>query len=187
VAFARLNGRVTPCRLVSGGEQISVGIGFFVPAIAIAGWLVSFAALAGVENGLVVRGAVVRATVPGQSVAGAYLEIESTEEARLVGGESDSARAVDLHSMSMEGGVMRMRQLESLRLPARTAVKLSPGGVHLMLVGVSRVLRPGEHVRLTLKAVTSGGKTLSVTVDAPVLRAGDAIAPDPAHGSGGRR
>lgn len=164
-----------------------MGIRFIVPAIAIAGWLVSFPAFADPENALVVRGAFVRATVPGQGVAGAYLEIESAEEARLVGGESDSARAVDIHSMSMDGGVMRMRQLESLRLPARTAVKLAPGGVHLMLVGVNRVLRPGEHVRLTLQAVTSGGKTLSVTLDAPVLRAGDTAAPGPAHGSGGHR
>src|SRR3989304_2212313 len=171
MAFARPDGRVTRCGLVFGGEQISVGSRFFVAATAIAGGLVSFPALAGAEAPLVVRGAVVRATVPGQSVAGAYLEIESAAEAQLVGGESDSARAVDIHAMSMDGGVMRMRQLEALRLPAGTAVKLAPGGVHLMLVGVNRVLRPGERVRLTLKAVTSSGKTLSVTVDAPVVRA----------------
>ncbi len=146
-----------------------------------------FPALAGAENGLVVRDAVVRATVPGQSVASAYLEIESAEESRLIGGESDSARTVDIHAMSMDGGVMRMRQLETLRLPARTAVKLAPGGVHLMLVGVNRVLRPGESVRLTLQAVTSDGKTLLMTVDAPVVRAGDVVAPGADHGSGGHR
>jgi copper(I)-binding protein len=82
---------------------------------------------------------------------------------------------------------MRMRQLEALRLPARTAVKLAPGGVHLMLVGVDRVLRPGERVRLTLKAITAAGQPLSVTVNAPVVRAGDDAAPDPTRGSGSHR
>ncbi len=156
-------------------------------AIAAAVALVTLPTVARADDTLVVRGAHVRATVAGQSVAGAYLEIESAEEARLVGAESNAARNVDLHSMSMDGGVMRMRQLEALRLPARTSVKLAPGGVHLMLVGVNRVLRPGERVRLTLKAITAAGQPLSVTIDAPVVGTGDAATPEPAPGSGGHR
>jgi len=142
---------------------------------------------AGADSGLIARDAYVRSTVPGQSVAAAYVVVESAEDAQLVGGESDVARAVEVHTMSMAGGVMRMRRLDALELPARTAVKLAPGGVHFMLVGVNRVLKPGEHVRVTLKAVRADGKALAVTVSAPVVPVGEDAVPAAGHGGGGHR
>lgn len=159
--------------------------GWHLAALAAAGLLANLAA--GDEGGLVARDAYVHATVPGQSVAGAYLVIESAQDARLGGGESDVARAVEVHTMSMADGVMRMRRLDALLLPARTAVKLAPGGVHLMLVGVNRVLKPGEHVRITLSAETSDGKKLAVTISAPVVRIGEVAVPAASHGGGGHR
>lgn len=159
-------------------------IGLHIATLAAAGLLANLAA--GDEGGLVARDAYVYATVPGQSVAGAYLVLESAQDAQLFSGQSDVARAVEVHTMSMADGVVRMRRLDALPLPARTAVKLAPGGAHLMLVGVNRVLKPREHVRLTLKAVTADGKTLTVTISAPVVPVGE-VAPAARHGGGEHR
>ncbi|HXD50333.1 MAG TPA: copper chaperone PCu(A)C, partial [Burkholderiales bacterium] len=65
-----------------------------------------------------VNGAWVRATVPGQNIAGAYLKITSESTVWLVGGSSPAAKAVELHQMSLENNVMRMRPLARLELPA---------------------------------------------------------------------
>lgn len=90
------------------------------------------------------------ATAPGQKVAGAYLELSSASEAALVAVRSPAAGSVEIHSMSMEGGIMKMRRLEKLELPANRTVKLVPGGVHLMLIDLSKPLKPGDRVPLTL-------------------------------------
>ena len=63
-----------------------------------------------------------RATMPGQKVAGVYMQLRSDVQARLVGVRSDAARTAEVHQMSHEGGVMRMRRLESLDLPAGKTV-----------------------------------------------------------------
>lgn len=90
------------------------------------------------------------ATAPGQKVAGAYLELSSTASATLVAVRSPVAGSVEIHSMSMEAGIMKMRRLEKLELPANRTVKLVPGGLHLMLIDLSKPLKPGDRVPLTL-------------------------------------
>jgi copper(I)-binding protein len=70
---------------------------------------------------------------------------------RLVGGECAAAERVEVHAMSMEGGVMRMRPVAGgLEIPAGGAVELKPAGMHLMLIGLRRPLATGESVGLTL-------------------------------------
>jgi len=115
-----------------------------------------------------VRNAWVRAPVAGQPVAGAYLELESARDAALVGAESALARRVELHTMTMEGGVMRMRPVPRIDLPANKPVKLAPGGLHLMLFGVNQPLKPGSRVPLTLILEAADGTRSAVSVDAEV-------------------
>ena len=95
-----------------------------------------------------VTAAWVRATVPGQNIAGAYLKITSASTAWLVGGSSPAAKAVELHQMSLENNVMKMRPLARLELPAGTPVELRPGGYHLMLIDIAHPLAKGERVPL---------------------------------------
>lgn len=97
-----------------------------------------------------VKDAWVRAPAPGQKVAGAYLEIVSRTPLALTGVASASAATAELHSTSMEGGVMRMRPVARIELPAGKAVKLAPGGLHIMLVNLRQPLKPGDRVPLTL-------------------------------------
>ena len=91
-----------------------------------------------------------RATAPGQKTAAVYMDITSDTDAALVAAASTVAERVELHRSSHDDGVMRMRPAAKIELPARKAVKLAPGGVHLMLVNVKRPLREGDRVALVV-------------------------------------
>lgn len=92
----------------------------------------------------------VRASVPGQSVGAAYLTFRSPQHASLVYVETERAGTVEMHSMRMENGVMKMRQIEALSIPAGQTVALAPGGLHLMLFELSAPFKAGEQVKFRL-------------------------------------
>ena len=116
-----------------------------------------------------VKDAWVRAPAPGQKVAVAYLEIVSRTPLALTGVASSTAARAELHSTSMEGGVMRMRPVARIELPAGKAVKLAPGGLHIMLVDLRQPLKPGDKVPLTLTVERAGAASRSiVTIEAEV-------------------
>ncbi len=110
----------------------------------------------------------VRATVPGQTVAGAYMDIAAQAPGVLVGVESPVAGKVELHTMSMDGGVMKMRQVIRITLPASQTVNLKPGGYHVMLLDLKRQLKAGERVPLALTIRTRQGVKSTLNVDAEV-------------------
>ena len=112
-----------------------------------------------------------RATLPGQKVGGVYMEIVSPGDARLTGVSSPIAGAAEVHSMTMDGGIMKMRAIEVLDLPAGRLVKLAPGGYHVMLFDLKRPLVAGEKVPLTLVIEEAGKRTHKIAVRA-IVRAG---------------
>lgn len=94
-----------------------------------------------------------RETAEGQDAGGAFMTIANTGPAadRLTGGSTPVAGRVEIHTISMAGGVMRMRPLEDgLAVPAGGTVSLKPGGFHIMLMDLKRPLKAGERVPLTL-------------------------------------
>ena len=109
-----------------------------------------------------------RASRPGQKVGAAYMSLQSPEDTTLVKVESPAAGTVEIHSMTMNDGVMKMRMLENLPLKANEAVKLAPGGFHLMLFDLEKPLQAGETVQFTLHFKDSAGNTSSLQTDAPV-------------------
>jgi len=113
----------------------------------------------------------VRATVAGQSVAGAYMDITAKANAALVGVASPVAAKTELHTMTMDGGVMKMRPLDKLDLPAGKTVSLKPGGYHVMLIDIRRELKAGERVPLTLTVQDPHGVKSTLQVDAEVRAA----------------
>ena len=70
--------------------------------------------------------------------------------------------------MTNEGGVMRMRQLPKVELPAGETVKLAPNGVHLMLVDLKQPLRPGDKLPLVLSVQSSGMSLTTLKIEAEV-------------------
>ena len=115
-----------------------------------------------------VKDAWVRAPAPGQKVAGAYMELESRTDLVLTAVASPAAASAELHSMSVQEGVMRMRPVARIELPPGKAVKLAPGGLHIMLIGVKQPLKPGDKVPLTLtvqRADFSGPSVFTVQAE----------------------
>jgi copper(I)-binding protein len=109
----------------------------------------------------------VRATVPQQKAAGAFMRVQSATAQRLVGVSSPVAGRAELHEMAMVNNTMRMRQVDGIDLPAGKPVNLASGGYHVMLFDLKRQLKEGETVPVTL-VLQDGAKKSSVTVEAQV-------------------
>ena len=113
---------------------------------------------------IVVEGAWARAAAHGRSSTAVYLTIRNSGGGdRLVAISSPVGQA-SLHSTSMDGGIMRMRPVESLDVPAGSVVKLVPGGNHVMLTGLKSPLAAGSAVPLELQFERSGGKRVDAAV-----------------------
>lgn len=98
-----------------------------------------------------VKDAWVRTSVQGQKATGAFMKITAKEGARLVSGASPVAGVVEIHEMTMDGNVMKMRALANgLDLPAGKTVDLKPGGFHVMLMDLKAALPKDSTVPLTL-------------------------------------
>lgn len=110
----------------------------------------------------------IRGTVTGQAETGAFMTIKSTEALKLMGASTPVAHKVEIHRMEMDQGVMRMRPMNSLEIPANSAVALKPGSYHVMLFGVSKPLAAGEMVPMKLQFQNKEGKTISTTIQAAV-------------------
>ena len=116
-----------------------------------------------------VKDAWVRATVPAQSVTGAFMQITSRQDTRLVAVESAAAGITEIHEMSMEKEVMKMRaRPDGVALPAGKSVEFKPGGYHLMLMDLKQVMKEGDSVQLTLVIEDKNKKRSLVEVKAVV-------------------
>jgi copper(I)-binding protein len=109
-----------------------------------------------------------RATVPHQPTGGAYLTIENRgkDGERLVSAASPVAKSVEIHTMSMEGNVMKMRAVPALEIKPGDKVEMQPGhGYHIMLLGLKQALKAGEQFPLTLNFEKAGKLEVSVKVE----------------------
>ena len=133
------------------------------PVGGIAALLISAAAVAQ-TGGVEVTAAWARAT-PGMAETGAaYLTMRSATADRLIGATTPVAEKVELHSMTMDGGIMRMTKLASIDLPPGQAVTLQPGAIHIMLIGLKHPLRSGHSIPLTLRFEKTGVREIAVAV-----------------------
>ena len=126
-----------------------------------------------------VDGPWVRGTVAGQKATGAFMAITASDGAALVSASSPLAGVVELHTMSMDDGVMRMRPVPKIDLPAGKAVELKPGGYHVMLMALKAPLKEGDAVPVTLTFKDKDGRESAVVVNAPVKAL--TAPPAPAH------
>jgi copper(I)-binding protein len=110
----------------------------------------------------------VRGTVEGQRATGAFMKLTPTTNQKLVAAASPVAKIVEIHEMAMDGGVMKMRAIPKLDLPAGKPTELKPGGYHVMLMALQKPLTEGESVPITLTFEDAAGKRQSVEIKAPV-------------------
>jgi hypothetical protein len=111
----------------------------------------------------------VRGTVAQQKATGLFAQITSSAGGKLVSAASPVAGLVEIHEMTMDGNVMKMRALPNgLDLPAGKAVDLKPGGYHVMLMDLKQQLKDGDTVPVTLVIQGKDGKKETLELKAPV-------------------
>ncbi|MEQ1743109.1 MAG: copper chaperone PCu(A)C, partial [Candidatus Nitrotoga sp.] len=110
----------------------------------------------------------VRATAPGQESAAIRFSITSKKEARLMSIVSPVASEVEIHSMTHDSGVMKMRAIEFLPLPAGKMVKLGVSGNHVMLLNLKNPLKAGDSVPLTITVEFADKHKEKINVNAEI-------------------
>ncbi|GAA4022678.1 copper chaperone PCu(A)C [Actimicrobium antarcticum] len=129
-----------------------------------------FANAADVTTGdLKISNAHARATVPGQSSAAVYLTIENTGKTadKLTGVATPRAKSAELHTMSMDGTMMKMREVTDIALPPGAKVAMAAGGgYHVMLMGVATPLVAGQQLPVRLTFEKAAPLDIKVRVDA---------------------
>ena len=133
--------------------------------------LVCLFAASSAQAAVTISDAWVRENAPGQVVGAAYMTLKSPQDSTLVFVESPTAGSVEIHSMSMNNNVMKMRKLEELPLKAGKAEKLAPGGFHLMLFDLKKPLKNGEKVDFKLCFKDKAGNITHQQVSLPIKSA----------------
>lgn len=93
-----------------------------------------------------------------------------TQPDRLVSASTPVARVVELHTHIREGDVMRMRPVQDIPVPPGQTVRLRPGGLHVMLIGLNEPLRQGAEVPLTLRFERAGEVQVMLAIEAAGAR-----------------
>ena len=109
-----------------------------------------------------------RATPKGAAVGAGYMTITNSGTApdRLLGGATDVSNRFEIHEMTMDNGVMRMRPIaKGLEIKPGQTVALKPGGNHVMFLGLKQPLAKGEHVKATLTFEKAGKVDVDFSVE----------------------
>ncbi|WP_306477461.1 copper chaperone PCu(A)C [Methyloversatilis sp.] len=123
----------------------------------------------------------VRATVPQQKATGAFMQITAPKAARLVEARSPVAGVTEIHEMTMDNDIMRMRAVPGIDLPAGKAVELKPGGYHVMLMDLKAPITEGQDVPVTLVIEGADKKRETVVIKATARALGASGAMDHKH------
>ena len=118
-----------------------------------------------------IEGAWVRMPPPVVDTAAGYLVLNNSggQEVSVVAIVCDAATAPEFHSMQTHDGMVHMQKMEVVSIPAGGSVRFEPGGDHLMLKGLTRELKAGDHV--AIKIGLSNGESVSVAAEVLDMRA----------------
>jgi copper(I)-binding protein len=117
-----------------------------------------------------------RATPKGAAIGAGYLKITNNGTApdRLLGGSSEAAKSFELHVMSMENGVMKMRPVEGgIEIKPGETVEFKPESYHVMFVGLKEPLVQGHRVKATLDFAKAGKVAVEFVVESVGARQGN--------------
>jgi copper(I)-binding protein len=115
-----------------------------------------------------------RATAPTATVGGGFMGLMNmgkTDDA-LIAVKAGVSDKVELHTHMMDGGVMKMREVPRIDVPAGKTVELKPGGFHIMFINLKSPLKQGENVPLTLVFEKAGEVKVNMAVDAMGAKGG---------------
>ena len=108
----------------------------------------------------------VREVPPGQMISASFMTLKNdTDKAiALVKASSDVAKTVELHEHVHDGGMMKMRQIPKIMIPANGVTVLKPGGYHIMLIGLQRKIKSGDKIKINLEFDNGDKQTITATV-----------------------
>ncbi len=109
-----------------------------------------------------------RATPKGASVGGGYMKITNNGTApdRLLGGSADISQGFEVHEMTMDGGVMKMRPVAGgIEIKPGQTVTLDPGGYHVMFTELKEQLKQGSRFKSTLDFAKAGKVDVDFVVE----------------------
>lgn len=115
-------------------------------------------------DGIRIKEAYARAMPGAATNSAAFVTLESPTAGRLVGARADVSEAVELHTHVDEAGVMQMRKIDGIDLPAGQAVEMKPGGLHVMFIGLKAPLVAGQEFELTLVFADGSEHSLRVPI-----------------------
>ena len=115
-------------------------------------FLLLFVTLPAFASTLKITNPYVRLMPPTSPTTGAFMVIENTsaKEVKLIKAESDICNLVELHTHKMEDGVMKMREVKNMPIPAKGKTTLKPGSLHVMLIGLKNPLKLNQKVAIKL-------------------------------------
>ena len=127
---------------------------------------------------LTVTDAWVRLAPPNAPVMAGYLTLTTAgdESVTVTGASSSAFERVELHDMTHENGVMKMRKLDQIEIAAGGKVELAPGGMHLMLIGPKQGFAAGDSVEVTLRLCGESDQAVSFVVREAAPEGGSAPA-----------
>ena len=165
---------------ISPKKRATITLGFLVSVVSL---FSSFGVLASdlVAGDLKLIAPWVRASVPGQVNGAGYVQIDNKAKQgdRLVSASASGVNRVELHTIITENGVAKMREVTGIDVPASGSVKLSPGGFHIMFLGLTEPFKAGATVPVTLKFEKAGEVKVNFEIKSPTYNPGAASG----HGS----
>lgn len=128
---------------------------------------------AGVADQISVADPYVRMAPPGAKATGAFMTIKNAgdKDVQLVKASSTAANITELHNHINDGGVMRMRQVKEIAVPAKGEALLKPGSYHVMLIDMKAPLKEGEHVVINLGFADGSSKEVHAIAKRPTAAA----------------
>lgn len=113
-----------------------------------------------------IEGAWARATVPNQSATGVFMRLTAQKDVVLTGASSPVAGIAEVHEMTMDKDIMRMRAAGHVPLKAGQTIELKSGGLHIMMMDLKKQIKAGESVPLTLSFKAADGTVSTVETNA---------------------
>ncbi|MGC9385616.1 MAG: copper chaperone PCu(A)C [Hydrogenovibrio sp.] len=134
---------------------------------------------ASVADAVEVENPYVRMVPPGAAATAAFMVLKNTsnQDHALVSAKAYINKVTELHTHIHDNGVMRMRQVKQIDLPAGKAVSLQPGGLHIMLINLTEPVKEGEEIKIDLTFDDGSTKTIEAV--------GKSLMKPMMHGKGG--
>ncbi|MEA3405708.1 MAG: copper chaperone PCu(A)C [Pseudomonadota bacterium] len=128
--------------------------------------IASMQALAAQADHVTVENPFAREVPPGAPASASFMKLTNNSNAdiNIVEADSTVSKVVELHTHTNDNGVMRMRKIPQITVPANGMTMLKPGGLHIMLIGPHQPLKMGQTVKVTLKFEDGSSKEVSMPV-----------------------